>query len=273
MILFAIHAVIYGFILNITKKRLFFAVFIWGACLILGSIIFAGIALDQNFLRSVFHSSAALFIIFLFRRELFPFKKKSKENLKILYVCAIFFGVAGIIWVFVYGFYAIILESSHAANWIFFNIYTLGILLAGLNAIIFTRSELFTHVRISSNSILIDDHDYTQLLSQKDVFILRLFAEADDRRMNCAQIIHALSENASENGGFQPPNCEMCLRKKYKATQCSSYRLLYNQILKIKKIIETMNIGTIVPPENKLNITREGWVFKLFENVRLNIHP
>jgi hypothetical protein len=66
---------------------------------LLFSILAAGVACCADFLRSEFHALASLFLVFLYKRECFSWKRMRKETLKIVYSFTILAGTGDLVWV------------------------------------------------------------------------------------------------------------------------------------------------------------------------------
>ena len=273
LILMPLHLAIYAVLLNVRKELFFRRAFLPASGLAVAGILAAGIFVDSDFLRTTFHVLASLYVIFLYRKDLFPWSRGPRSNTRFLFWFSLLMAFAGFAWVLVYGFYGLVLRTSGAVYWMLFNLYTIGILIVGLNAIMYTRQALFTQVRVTASSLEVDGRDCTMLLGRKDLLLLRIFIQEPGRHATCARIIEGLAsgeDGAEESARAQ---CYECIMEKHKATLCPSYRRVYNQILKVKKILETMDIGTIVPPKNKMNVTVDGWVLRIFENVHLHYQP
>jgi hypothetical protein len=99
----------------------------------------------------------------------------------------------------------------------------------------------------------------------KKTALLQAFARARDRRLKCPEI-QAIMYPEQDNGAL---DCGTCASSNTKAALCGRYRTTYNAILDLKKLMEFLEIGTIVSSENRRNILAEGWKLILFENVRL----
>jgi len=48
----------------------------------------------------------------------------------------------------------------------------------------------------------------------------------------------------------------------------TKYKNIYNRILDIKKLFESLDIGTIISPDNERNILTEGWKLRFFDDIR-----
>lgn len=263
---------LYIYLLNCNRTKDYIRRYILLSLLIILSILGVGIFLYTDYLRSAFHAICGLYLILLYKQDFFRQMTINKDRMKFLLYLTLFISIAGLGWIILYGYYGIILRAPGAKNWILFNLYSLGYLFIGLDAVFFMKSKLNTQVRITPDSLFIDDNDYTQLLGQKDIQVLRLFVQNNQYKTSCSIISKELLLDKNENGTTKLIDCKTCIREKQKATLCPNYKRIYNQILKIKKFLETMGIGTILSPQNKMNITREGWILRIFENIRINFH-
>jgi len=66
-------------------------------------------------------------------------------------------------------------------------------------------------------------------------------------------------------------DCDSCDPGVSKAADCPGYRGTYNRVLVIKRLLEFLEIGTILPPKNKLQVLSDGWRFLAFEDVRIKV--
>jgi len=261
--------VLYAALLNIRREAIFRKLFPIASGFALAGTIAAGIFSNPEYLRSAFHGVASLYIIFLYRRDPKGKDRGGSFNNKFLYRFSLIVAAAGFIWVIIYGFYGVVLHALGTESWMIFNGYTVGVIVIGLNAILQLKRASYTEVRVSASSFHVDGHDFTGLFGQKDLLLLNIFVSREDRHATCAQIMDELSLPELRAGHLGSTDCQTCVRDRQKATRCSSYRRVYNQVLKVKKILESMDVGTVNPPKNKMNVKTDGWVLRIFENVRL----
>lgn len=269
LILMAVFFGLFAVLLNMKNEELYSRVFIISSIVIMTSILAVGVFLYFNFLRIAFHAAAQLYLIYLYKHEIFGRKKRKKESLRVIYFITLFITAASLAWVFFFGYHGIILNAPTAKPWMILNLYTIGIVFISLDAILSLYKKMYRQVLITADSLLVDNHDFTQLLGQKDLEVLSVIANRPSGNVSCASILEKLSPENDPQAIKE--KCETCIREKYKATLCPDYKRIYNQILKIKNILETMRIGTILSPENKMNITREGWTLLMFAGVRIQL--
>ena len=263
ILLMLLHLASYA-IINYSPAKFFPLIFTIFGFVIIVSTLTASYIVHQDFLKTCFHSAAQLFIISLYRKKDIYREDPSKNITRCLIILSTAFIFASIVWMLMLGYHIIFKDMPGGHSWMLFNLYSNINILVGIDALIILQNSLYTHVCISRNSIKINDKDFSNLLSSGDIAILAAFAGNVDRKRSCADLLSLDAEHLNEK-------CVECLQNQYKATMCSDYKRIYNQIHKIKKFLETMDIATIRSPENKREITTEGWNLRMFENIRL--HP
>ncbi len=267
-VLMFIHLISYS-VINYVPAQSFPVLFlIFGAVIIL-SIIAAGAMVHPDFLRSAFHSAGQLFIISLYRKKDIYREDPSKNVTRSLILISLVMIFASAMWMLLLGYHIIFKKIDSGFNWMLFNLYSVVNILVGIDAVIILQNSLNRHVIAGKNFLKIDGNDYSNLLSPSDLEIISLFAGTPDRKLNCSRIMARL--NIIHDETVLSRQCSQCLEQRMKATLCSDYKRIYNQINKLKRFFETMDIGTILPPKNKMEITSEGWSLHMFENTRLHI--
>ncbi|HRZ64073.1 MAG TPA: hypothetical protein P5133_04030, partial [Spirochaetia bacterium] len=119
-------------------------------------------------------------------------------------------------------------------------------------------------------AVLLDGAPIDFVLGAAGLRILRAFLSSPERRATCAEIGRGHGGEAGR--GPRSPRragCASCAAGEVKASLCPEYRATYNRVLELKKLLEFLEVGTILPPKNKRQILAEGWRLLLFENVRL----
>ncbi|MDP3177176.1 MAG: hypothetical protein Q8M76_04680, partial [Spirochaetaceae bacterium] len=122
---------------------------------------------------------------------------------------------------------------------------------------------------VSATGISLDDAPIEDVLGSTEIAMLRAFIAAPGGRLACADIQAALERGNPERKRRR--DCASCDPGVTKAADCPGYRGTYNRVLVIKRLLEFLEIGTILPPKNKLQILSEGWRFLVFENVRIKV--
>ncbi len=64
--------------------------------------------------------------------------------------------------------------------------------------------------------------------------------------------------------------CARCVEEPLKATGCRTYRRIYKRVNDIRKLLEALEIGTILNPDNKMKVVERGWKLRLFDDVRVS---
>ncbi len=135
-----------------------------------------------------------------------------------------------------------------------------------LYRILFIQTMVKTHVRITEKTLMVNDRNYGNLLAPRDLQILHFLSGQPFQKANCSEIQKNLC-------GKVLPDCACCARVNTKASLCPTYKKTYNQILKIKKIMEALNIGTIETAKNKQNILDKGWTLNWHKKVNFHDLP
>lgn len=263
----AVHLAAYGGLLLTRRKQILRAAFVPVSAVVVLTVAGAGL-FHLDFFRSAFHALASCYIIFLYHRRYLPWAATGKAGSRAINWFSSAMLVVGLMWVLVHAYAGIILQSSAAEYWVAFNLYTVGLLGIGLVVLLRVSHDPGVRVTISPDSLTADGRDYTGLLGTTDLRLLSYLANAPDRHVTCADIVVALN-GVQAGADAVAEDCRRCISSHEKASLCPHYRRTYNQVLKIKRTIEALGIGTIVAPPNKMNITTDGWALKLHENVHL----
>ncbi|MEJ5189310.1 MAG: hypothetical protein WHT84_08890 [Breznakiellaceae bacterium] len=267
ILLAVLHGIAYFYILTAENPK-FIQKFFLCAFLCLSTIILLSITLYQELFRSAFHILGAFFLIFIFKFENFNLSRTNKLNIQLLYILLITIEIVVTLWVFLHAIYGVLLRAPFAQKWVLFNLYTSGYLIIGIFAIFELRSFINILVLINKESFVVDNENYSHLFGKKDLFLLWLLTQQEYKALTCSEIMQSYSTQfGQEKKSF--PQCTTCITHKYKATMCNEYKQIYNQILKIKKTLETLHIGTIIQPSNKMKIKEEGWRFEPFQGVTI----
>jgi hypothetical protein len=265
-----LHCFGYELLLHLRRPSWLRAAFFAVTIVVLGSIGIMGALESPEYLRSVFHAGAAIYCLFLYRRDTISRALQSKVNARTIYLFSLIMVASGFAWVLIYGTLGLLLLHGTAPLWMLFNFYTVGILVVGLHATLSIRRNLSIRVRIGNALFEVDGRDCTPLLGRTDRVLLLTFLSDPQRRATCAGIASAMASGVDARHGSDD-DCARCIQENRKATLCHAYRRIYNQVLKVKKILETLEVGTIVPPTNKMRVTHDGWAFRAFADVTLHI--
>jgi hypothetical protein len=120
---------------------------------------------------------------------------------------------------------------------------------------------------VSSTGINLDDAPIEDVLGTTEMAMLRAFIAAPGGRLSCADFQASMEKSNPERK--RKHDCASCDPSVSKAADCPGYRSTYNRVLVIKRLLEFLEIGTILPPKKKLQILSDGWRFLSFENVKI----
>ena len=131
------------------------------------------------------------------------------------------------------------------------------------------RSRMYRRVFITADTIRIDNYDFTEFLGKVNLNIIHTFILNHNKNVTCSLLISCLTDRDQNNSSSNKWDCEECLSSESKVTLCPKYKTIYNRILDIKKLFESLEIGTIISPDNKMNILTEGWKLRFFDDIRV----
>lgn len=232
---------------------------------LVGITILAGIAIHRDFFTATFQCLLCLPAIFAFYLTAHRGKPLQKTALRSIGVAGYALSAFYAEWIMLMGYAIATRAEPRPIESIVYNVYNLALVLILLfSSREITRSTL-TVVETGRDSLVVSGRDVSSMPGAKKLLLLHAFATAPDRRITCPELQRVLHPDLGEG----EIDCAECLGGNRKATQCSRYRTTYNAILDLKKLLEFLEIGTILAGDNRRNILTEGWKMELFENVRL----
>ncbi len=264
----AVHLAVYGYLLMTRRSGVLRVAFMPATGIAMAAVIAAGL-FYPDFFRSAFHTFGACYLLFLHHRQHLSPAAIGENAARTLVRFSFAMLLAGLLWVLIHAYVGVFLRLPGTEWWISFNLYTVGMLGIGLLVIMRLPHDRSVTVVITPEAILVNGNDYTGLLGSTDLRLLKFVVDAPGRRATCSDIVAALNEEPGEPQGM-PEDCRRCVSAREKASLCPHYRRTYNQILKLKRTIEALGIGTITPPANKMNVTTDGWVLETARNVYLD---
>jgi hypothetical protein len=166
--------------------------------------------------------------------------------------------------------YAIVTRTE--PRWIESIAYNLGNGVLGL-VMLYTGTTLYDRakrtVRFQGDGWYLDDRIVSSLVSPQEQQILHVLFSEPEHPITCSNLIRLLRIGREDNTDADQ-ECRKCLTEQWTASQCSTYRNLKNRIGDIKKYLELLQIGTIVPvSENPRHIKESGWRLRVFDDVRI----
>ena len=123
------------------------------------------------------------------------------------------------------------------------------------------KNVFLPHVYFGQDEIRYRNEEISSLFNEIELSIFNLILKGRDI-IRCRDIVPLMNE--------------IYTGKKYKcnpgstiATKCPSYKVIYRHISSLDKKLDNMGIGTIIPPENKKEITEQGWRFNPGKDVKI----
>lgn len=261
--IFLFSSVFFFFPMLCKKKKNF------SLCAVISSIsqllffIIIAITVHRDYFSVIFQLLIMYSLIFLYKYRLFISGLQKKSQINRIYISSIMLFSFSFVWLLMMGYAIVTRQEPRWIEAIFYNIYLAVLVLLILIFSLSVKSGLYRKVIISDDKIRIDDYDLTEVLGTINLCIIRLFLSCENERVNCAVILNNCFSTLDENP------CDECLQNKNKVSLCPKYRNIYNRILEIKKLFESLEIGTIIFPDNKMKILQEGWKIRFFDDIRI----
>jgi hypothetical protein len=168
-------------------------------------------------------------------------------------------------WIALMGYAISTRQEPRWAESIIYNIYnTVFIFLLAVTTVDLRIRGQRTVV-VSDASLHIDRYNFTEYFTGTAGILVRAFLRSQGRTLTCREIAAKAGED-TESG---PNSCSACLEARWKVTRCKHYRNIYNMTLDIKRMLETLEIGTIVSPQDRSRVKEDGWKLRLFVGVRV----
>ena len=245
-----------------TKKA-----FLWSAIasllFLLATVGFLGIRLHRDYFSAAFQFLLSFTVVLLARHDLLFGETADRHAIRNSYRASMVVFMMSFCWVMLMGYAIATRQEPRWAESIFYNIYT-ALLLTGLYLqITQLQSRMYRRVMIGADRIMIDQYDFTSYLGETNLRIVVRLARHPGRNIRCADLVADILPPG------EPSPCSLCVQGSAKASRCPRYKTLYNRILDIKKLFESLEIGTVIYPENKMRIVEEGWKLRFFDDIRV----
>jgi hypothetical protein len=266
-LLFVLSFITYAALCAFTRTGFFYGAFILLLLLhiCIGSFLFAG--LHRDYFTVLFQTIIAFFIVYVHRISYGVGSLKSRFAVEGIYRVTLLIVFCLSLWTIAMGYAVATRQEPRWIESIFYNIYNILLIFALYSAASGIRLRGMRRIAIGPASLKIDDYDFTHYLGQVNLDMINHFLNSKDNGVLCSELaVYLLNHH---KGSASKWDCRLCVEQKQKVTLCPKYKSVYNRILEIKKLFETMEIGTIVSPQNKLNILAEGWRLFFFSSVRL----
>ncbi|MDA3955279.1 hypothetical protein [Oceanispirochaeta sp.] len=242
----------------------------------ISGMLFLTVILTGLFLhRDYFSMMLPVFICLqniLYRKEVFfHHLERHRAINKLLYILSIIMLLCWIVWILMMGY---LISSRQEPRWIeslIYNIYNIFLMIIFFISIFDLQKKMKIRILVIDDSIWLSQLNLSEFLGlfKNEILVQLLVNHKKQGRINCHDLVKALSDKDLMT--INDMDCMCCKENKQKATLCKEYRKIYRQILDIKKVLELMQIGTIVYPENKMDVVTVGWALKLNSNIEIII--
>ncbi len=238
--------------------------------LVTGAIITAtayfGVHHHRDYFSALFMNPIVLFCLLLYWFQAHPVYL-SKPGFKALGIAGLCLFLLYGLWIMMMGYAISTRTEPRPLEAILYNSYNvvLDFILMVLSRTVYLRS--LRTLELKPGGVFLDGAPVDAVLGEQETSVLRALIAEPERRLACARLQALLDE--AKPGRHRPEGCADCSPKDAKATLCSGYRGLYNRIFAIKRLLEFLEVGTILAPENKFEILSVGWKLVLFEGVRV----
>jgi len=233
---------------------------------IIAATSYFGIHHHRDYYSALFIDPIVLFCVILYWFQSRP-AFLSKTGLKGL-------GMAGLglfflfsLWIMMMGYAIATRAEPRPTESILYNAYNviLALVLMVLSRTVYLKSR--RSLELKPGGVFLDGSPVDAVLGEQEIAVLRALIAAPERRLACSELQRLLDD--AKPGRRSPEGCATCAPKDSKATLCPGYRGLYNRVFAIKRLLEFLEVGTILAPENKFEILSVGWKLVLFEGVRV----
>lgn len=252
--------------LGATTSRAFTGMGAILAIAVTATTVWFGVNHHRDYFSALFIDPVVFYCIILFWFQARPMPT-SRPLLKALGVAGLVVYVLFVVWILMMGYAISTRAEPRPIESLMYNAYNvfLAFTLLVLSRTVYLRS--WRTVELRGEGILLDGKPVDAILGSQEIAILKAFLADRQGRMACSALQSAIDR--ASPGRRVPEGCASCDPKDAKATRCTGYRGLYNRVLAIKRLLEFLEVGTILAPENKFQILTEGWKLALFEGVRV----
>ncbi len=260
---------LYSYLLFVKNKHLFVISFFFLFAVIAAGTVWMGFSLHRDYFSHIFQIILMFWLLFVLTIEHVDSHHTRKRFYSFLFLFNTIIFLVAMSWIILMGYAIATRQEPRWAESIVYNVY--NAVLAFIAGVVSLRLQLerFRNIRMRGGVLYIDNWNFSRYFSDADIKIVSLFLTADGS-VSCGSIADVLfSADKEQEEGDRRWDCEECIRKQYTATRCPKYKNIYNRILNIKKLFESLEIGTIITPENKRQIKEIGWKLRLFDDVKV----
>ena len=256
----------YDATLRIANPIVFAIASIFVSLLAQGTVVALGVLVHRDFFSAIFQNLVAYLGLFLFWFYSHPVNRPQLRFLSHAgYGIFILFSQ----WIIMMGYAIVTRSEPRPIEALIYNSYNgfLDVFIIVISRGLLLRSR--KTLTVGSEGVAVDGKAADYFLGKGSKALLLDFLEAEDHQLSCAAIQSQTFLKRSRNQGTASVICTGCDPMDTKATLCAAYRRTYNRIHELKKLLELLEIGTIIPPKNKMRILSQGWKLMLFEGVRI----
>jgi len=251
------------------QKKYFFLIFSLSFIFQLGLLVLCSVFIHRDYYTMVFQLFIMYPLIFFFQYKINFTGSQESIHVRRMYTMSAIFFVLWFIWLMLMGYAIATRQEPRWMESIIYNVYISVLILMLFIHMLKFRSRMYRRVFITSNTIRIDNYDFTEYLGKVNLNIIQTFILNHNKNVTCSLLISCLSDVSQNSTSSNKWDCEECLNSESKVTLCPRYKTIYNRILDIKKLFESLEIGTIISPDNKMNILTEGWKLRFFDDIRV----
>ena len=261
-----------AFLFNHQNKRFFVPFFFILMFVFLSATVFAAVIIHRDYVSILFQIIMNHIIIAVLKARFFGNRHRTRSFSQPFMIAVLIMLVLFSFWVILMGWTIAVRADPRWIESIFCNLYNCIIIFFLFLSILHLRGSLYKKMEIGRDRLFVDGYDITRLINTTNLLILYSMISQDREVVTCSVLDPLVfSSNRDGESSVKKWTCDECLANSYKATQCPRYKTIYNGILELKKTLETFELGTILPPENRKNILTEGWKILFFEGVRVRI--
>ena len=235
------------------------------------TIVLFGIFIHRDYFSAFYSSIAAWIVLLLYWIGNLPPFTLSRDMRRAIGQAALLAFFLFAIWIMMMGYAISTRQEPRPIEALAYNAYNM---LAAFGMLVFSRQLIIGSYRIvviGQDTIEIEGGlSLGGIVGEKGMKILRIFFGKVERGVTCSELSELIQKDTQAANDSRNP-CSTCTPDNMKATTCVAYRNLYNTILELRKVLEFVGIGTILPPQNKMKIREEGWRLVLFDGVRVHM--
>ncbi len=143
------------------------------------------------------------------------------------------------------------------------NIYESLNYLPALYILFLLRNSADNTLKVVGGTFLFRNESIDVSLNPREHYILSFLLKSPSRSIRCRDLLLYYQQN----GGDEKFTCEEI--ENCRASRCPGYSIAYRNISSLGKKLESLGVGSILPPENKRDIVKKGWKLSLFSGVRV----